>query len=205
MTALPSDSELLDLSCEICSIWTNIGTRLGLPRYTLNIITGTPSHDTTQKKAFEMLITWRQRQTTPSCVAELVDALKKEGREDLAQNCCKWQVRYSCFCVISPQRVHTVYTCKQNFFDTAIHGGHYWWGTSRLRSSGLFLMAGEWWPSQKKKAAYWARYFIIFIEQYLFWGGMMYRIYCLCGEGGGGVGLGGLWLHNFGHNWSKKA
>ena len=94
MTAVPSECELMDLSHEICSMWENVGIRLGLKKSTLGNIAGTPSLDTPQKKAFEMLIKWRQLQTTPSH-AQLVSALELEGREDLGQKYSTYQqVRY---------------------------------------------------------------------------------------------------------------
>ena len=85
----------MDLSHEICSVWMNVGIRLGLKKSTLDNIAGTPSLDTPQKKAFEMLIKWRRLQTTPSHLAELVSALELEGREDLGQKYSTYQqVRY---------------------------------------------------------------------------------------------------------------
>ena len=94
MTDVPSECELMDLSHEICSVWMNVGIRLGLKKSTLDNIAGTPSLDTPQKKAFEMLIKWRQLQTT-SHLAQLVSALELEGREDLGQKYSTYQqVRY---------------------------------------------------------------------------------------------------------------
>ena len=93
-TAVLSSTQLWDLSHEICSMWKNVGIRLGLPKFTLDNIAGTPSLDTPQQKAFEMLIKWLQLQTSPSHVAQLISALELEGRKDLAQKCCTYvQVR----------------------------------------------------------------------------------------------------------------
>ena len=101
-TAVPSDSELVDLSHDICSIWKNIGFRLGLPTATLDNIAGTPGLDTPQKKALEMLTKWHQGQTTSSRGA-LCAVLRKEGRTDLADKySIHQQVRNTVWCIGTP-------------------------------------------------------------------------------------------------------
>ena len=83
----------MDLSREIRSIWTNVGVRLDMPKGVLDNIAGTSSLDTPQKKAFEMLVKWRQYPQGTSPVAQLISALEKEGRADLAARLRNPQVR----------------------------------------------------------------------------------------------------------------
>ena len=77
----------MQLSYEICSVWKNVGTWLGLPKHTLDNIAGTTQLDTPQKKGFEMLMKWRRLQ--PGSIAQsrhaLAAALRHEGMEDLAR------------------------------------------------------------------------------------------------------------------------
>ena len=89
-TSFLSELQLLDLSLGICSIWTNVGTRLGLCTATLDNIAGTPALDTPQKRAFRMLTTWHRKQKNAS-VVQLISALVLEGREDLVQKCLAYQ------------------------------------------------------------------------------------------------------------------
>ncbi|XP_043562095.1 p53-induced death domain-containing protein 1 isoform X1 [Chiloscyllium plagiosum] len=84
-TGYLTEANLLSIARRIGPEWQNIGINLGLSYSQLERI-GYNHRDDLDKQILEMLFTWAQcNESVPGCISQLIQAMKKSDREDIAE------------------------------------------------------------------------------------------------------------------------
>ncbi|XP_048401663.1 p53-induced death domain-containing protein 1 [Stegostoma tigrinum] len=84
-TGYLTEANLLSIARRIGPEWQSIGINLGLSYSQLERI-GYNHRDDLDKQILEMLFTWAQcNESVPGCISQLIQAMKKSDREDIAE------------------------------------------------------------------------------------------------------------------------
>ena len=95
----PTPDELEGLSDKISDKWKKLGRRLQFDK--AQITEHDKNNDKLSEKAYDLLMTWKERDASDATYRVLHKALSDVKRKDLAQEfCCQWKRYYHFLCII---------------------------------------------------------------------------------------------------------